>query len=288
MHRMKNIALVALCVTLGSSSLFAQKKGMGQVGPNNQQGTTVLRDFSYPNRVLPFVEVSEDDIYWFKEYITAIDLKQPSNQPLYFPIFPTRDRKNMTMVMMEAVMKDKTVQPYEDPYFESPLEVGKVEKMLFRIEKNVIEDFETGAEKEVIDTIRIRETQIIEYLVREERYFDKKRSVMESRIVAICPVALVQNRETYQFEKQQLFWLYFPDLRPILANSNVWNEGNSWQRMTYDEFFLKRLYTAEIKKVSNLQDRFVYDYNKSKRDQHLEAERIKEEYRNFEHDLWSY
>ncbi len=58
--------------------------------------------------------------------------------------------------------------------------------------------------------------------------------------------------------------------------------------MTMDEFFLKGLYTSVIKKESNMQDREILDYNTNKIDRLMESERIKEELRNFEHDLWNY
>lgn len=257
------------------------------IGPQNQQGTYVLRNDDYNNRVLPFVAVSEDDVYWKKEYKSVINLKVRKNQVLYYPTYPTQYRKSFAEVVIGAAKKSE-IKAYSDEYFADELSVDKLQKLLYRIEKTTTEDWDTGAEVEIIDTIQILSSDIIEILVREEKFFDKKRSVMDQRIIGMAPVALVQNRETLEWEKQILFWFYYPEARQLLANSKVYNEYNSFQNMSMDELFLKRLYTSTIIKESNLQDRSISDYNQTKRARLLEAERIKEELRNFEHDLWNY
>lgn len=258
------------------------------IGAKNQQGTYVLRNDDYNNRVLPFVAVDEDDIYWYKEYKSVINLKVKKNQVLYYPTNETRYRKNFAKVMFDAVLKDKTVTPYADEYFEDVMSPEKLEKKLFSIEKITRENWDTGLEEEFLDTTRVLPADIVEVVVREEKFFDKKRSVMDQRIIGMAPVALILNKETLEWEKQILFWFYYPQARQTLANAKVYNEYNAFQNMSMDELFLKRLYTSRFIKESNLQDRTIGDYNTSKRARLLEAERIKEELRNFEHDLWNY
>ncbi|MGB0871199.1 MAG: gliding motility protein GldN [Flavobacteriales bacterium] len=258
------------------------------IGPQNQQGTYVLRNDDYNNRVLPFVAVDEDDVYWYKEYKSVINLKVKKNQVLYYPTNETRYRKNFAKVMFDAILTDKTVTPYVDEYFEDVMSEEKLRKKLFSIEKINVTDWETGEDKEVMDTTRVLPADIVEVVVREEKFFDKKRSVMDQRIIGMAPVALIQNKETLEWEKQILFWFYYPQARQTLANAKVYNEYNAFQNMSMDELFLKRLYTSRFIKESNLQDRTIGDYNTSKRARLLEAERIKEELRNFEHDLWNY
>jgi gliding motility associated protien GldN len=135
----------------------------------------------------------------------------------------------------------------------------------------------------------VESRDVLEYLIKEDWFFDKQRSVMEVRILGICPVAYKENPATGQIEKEQLFWLWFPEARPLLANHEVFNRYNDAERRTFDEIFHKRMFTSYITKESNVYDRLVYDYKRySSMEQLLEAERIKEQIRNFEHDLWEY
>ncbi len=259
------------------------------VGPAIQQGTNIIRHYDYQNRTLKHQPVREDDVYWHKEYISAINLKLKNNQPLYFPTYPDLYRKSFVQHVFDAVIGSKTLQAYEDQYFTEKLSGEEVASRLYRIDTVEVEDWDTGAIVLQPDTINVLPSDIHEILIREERFFDKKRGVMDRRIIGICPVALVENVETGEFEKQQIFWFYYPAARPMLANANIWNSYNSAERMTMDEYFVKRLYTAVIKSESNLQNRSIFEYaNYRKLDQLLEAERIREELRNFEHDLWYY
>jgi len=284
------LVLGSLALSYGVNAQNTQDKRVYNpvIGPQNQQGTYVLRNDDYNNRVLPFVAVDEDDIYWYKEYKSVINLKVKKNQVLYYPTNETRYRKNFAKVMLDAVLKDKTVTAYADEYFEDVMSREKLEKKLFSIEKITRTNWETDLEEIFLDTTRVLPADIVEVVVREEKFFDKKRSVMDQRIIGMAPVALIQNKETFEWEKQILFWFYYPQARQTLANAKVYNEYNAFQNMSMDELFLKRLYTSRFIKESNLQDRTIGDYNTSKRARLLEAERIKEELRNFEHDLWNY
>ena len=84
-----------------------------------------------------------------------------------------------------------------------------------------------------------------------------------------------------------LFWIYFPDVRPLLAKSEVYNRFNDAARFTYDDLFWKRMFTSYIYKESNVFDRKIVDYAKGI-DQQLESDRIKNEISDFEQSLWSY
>lgn len=288
---MKNLKATVMGLFLAITGIASAQYNVLEYNPQPtvEDGRAYLIHEDYNNRVLEYPYVREDDVMWTKEYIQKIDLKQKINMPLYFPVNPTRDRMSLSDVLFNAVLNDKTIAAYDDEYFEEKLSVEQINKRLFSVDSIPSEDFETGEEIMLFDTLQIRSRDIIEYLVREERFFDKKRSVIDVRIIAMCPVAEYQNTETFQIEKRKLFWVYFPDARPVLANANVYNVFNNAERMTFDELFHKRMFSAIIQKETNLYDRAIYDYKTFRKiDQLLEAERIKEEIRNFESDLWEY
>jgi gliding motility associated protien GldN len=146
---------------------------------------------------------------------------------------------------------------------------------------------------------------ILAYDLKEDWFFDKERSVLDVRIIGIAPVVnwtagrgnpimYIEgengNAGFYNDEIKEtapLFWLYFPQLRPILARYFVYNEDNDAQWMSFDDFFWKRRFSSIIYKESNVFDRQVESYRYGI-DALIESEAITEEIRTLEHDMWNF
>lgn len=287
------IALTGLAL-IASSTLFAQTNVLEyNSNPTPLDGHAFKKHHDYQNRVLDYPFVREDDILWSKTYIQRIDLRQRKNHPLYYPQYPVKlgsgqVRMNMADNLLKAVVKDKSLTAYEDEYFDEVKSIEAINKLMFAIDTVEYEDIDTGELISELDTVKVESKDIKEFLIVEDRFFDKKRSVIDVRILGICPIAEIMNKETYEMEKVKLFWVWLPEARQILANSTVYNTNNSIERMTYDEFLHKRLFASVITKETNLYDRAIYEYKKNRMQQLLEADRIKNDIRNMESDLWEY
>jgi hypothetical protein len=88
-----------------------------------------------------------------------------------------------------------------------------------------------------------------------------------------------------------LFWVYYPDLRPTLANSKVYNPKNMGTgKMTWDELFQSRMFSSSIIKstLDNASNKNIRVYMKEPKLALLEGENIKEKIFNYEQDRWSY
>ena len=105
------------------------------------------------------------------------------------------------------------------------------------------------------------------------------------RILGICPVMIKErNGEEYS---EPLFWIYYPEARPVLAHAEVFNRFNDAARRSYDEIFMKRFFNSYIYKENNVYDRRISEYAQGL-DALLEAERIKNDLLDFEQSLWQY
>jgi gliding motility associated protien GldN len=142
------------------------------------------------------------------------------------------------------------------------------------------------------DTMWYVSKDIVQYKIKEDWFFDKERSVLDVRILAIAPV--VYDIETNEATGQKsikglkdLFWLYFPHCRFVLNNYFVYNDKNDAQWMSFDDVFWKRRFNSTIYKSSNVYDRKVDSYRTGV-DALMESEKIKEEIRTIEHDVWSF
>lgn len=89
------------------------------------------------------------------------------------------------------------------------------------------------------------------------------------------------------FDDQLAFWIYFPEARPLLATKAIANRKNDVTKLSYDDLFIKRMFSSYIVKESNVEDLRIKDYAQGI-DQLYESERIKKESMDYEHDLWSY
>lgn len=137
------------------------------------------------------------------------------------------------------------------------------------------------------DTNWFMSKDIVQYRLKEDWFFDKERSVLDVRILGICPVIYSKDENGEILGLRELFWVYFPHSRYILNNYFVYNEHNDAQWMSFDDFFWKRRFSSTIYKESNVFDRSVESY-RSGVDALMESERITEEIRDFEHDIWHF
>lgn len=128
---------------------------------------------------------------------------------------------------------------------------------------------------------------IVQYRVKEDWFFDNERSVLDVRIIGICPVVYQKDLDGNITGLKELMWLYFPECRYVFQNFFVQSRHNDSQRMSFDDLFWKRMFQSYIIKESNLYDRELNNYRAGV-DALLESEKIKEKIFTFEHDLWSF
>ena len=262
--------------------------------------------------------IREADVMWSRKIWREIDLRQKINHPIYYPQAKARgvntiDRKNLFDVIYHAAITpdeetNKTLRLYEagdygegDEFQGEPMSLDRIEAIMqgeadsIRVENEAGEDsLDLNGDyvyKEARGAGEKNTENIKKWLVKEHWFFDKQRSVMDVRIIGICPVYTVGQegkRDNEVGVEKQLFWVYFPEARKHLKNALAFNlVKNEAENKTYEDIFMKRMFSSTIIKEGNVMDREISDYMVGL-DALLEAERIKEEIFNFEHDLWEY
>ena len=254
--------------------------------------------YDYQNRILDFPFVREDDILWTKRYLTKVNLKERSNLPLYFPTTPVsmgrgKYRTSLAHLLIEKVKLGEITAYDETPedYFTVIKTPEEIKNELSRVDSMENEDFFTGEYVMEYDTINITAADARSFYILEDKFFDKKRSVLDSRIIGLALIANKENAETGDMEPEVLFWVWYPEVRQVLANNFLLVDNQKYvgtKHMTYDEFLTKRLYTSTIIKETNMFDRAIYEYKSTTMQQLLEADRIKNDIRYLESDLWEY
>jgi len=185
---------------------------------------------------------------------------------------------------VDGILSEGTiVEVFADDRFEIPLTPPQVRGYVEMVD--TLRDPDDPSIILLIDTISITSKDVKFWEVKSDWYFDKQRGEMKNRILGISPV--VENPRT--LDRYNLFWVWFPDARYALATNVAFNGHNNSSRLTYDQVFHLRFFDSVIFKEDNVYDRQIEEYKRSSTlDQLLEAERIKNNLRNLEAELWEY
>ncbi len=276
---------------------------------------------------LPYV--SEDDVIWGTRVTRDIYVDEPSNIPLKYPhsieyddhmedgsggltsltnnqVFSGIDaRKNLFQILFDAAWAGQ-INVYNSKmsrqYSEAELKGGgdKAGVLRYLREEAELVDYDDVSDDEYIEEGEEAEAILVltpfpayelkKYRIVEDWFFDKRRSKMEVRIISITPYVDYTNAETGEDDTASVGTYFYPEIRKLLVNHKIYNEQNMMDRMSFDEYFQRRLFNSTIVKESNVYDRSIDKYidADNKLAQLLEAERIKENIRTYEHNAWEY
>jgi gliding motility associated protien GldN len=230
----------------------------------------------------------EADAAWSKRYYRMVDLREKVNFPLYYPIKTnTQDgRKSFINIILDEI-KAGNITVYNALSF-APTTYNDIEKNMGGGEQHIQKPVGDGTTfKDTIVKGDAKRDMLQNLVLYEEWYFDKKLSKLDVRIIAIELLFLYTN-SLGEPDKKEVGWIKFDEIRDILAKYEVFSAKNDAQRISFDDFFMQRRFSSYMLGESNVyDDRKINDYLAGK-PALFEAERIKNELFNIEHDLWEY
>ena len=252
---------------------------------------------------IPYHHLREADMMWSKKMWRMLDLREKINHPLYFPTTKMDDRYSLIDLILYGVAQEGlVVYDVDDDEFTTPMTAAQIDvKFDVRADTTYVDDPETGETKPVIVQHDRTTSEVKRLLLKEVWYFDKQRAMLEVRIVGLCPIRMYEkaaalNQEAQAsdtteekvFSMKQVCWVYFPAVRPLLANHEVFNPNNDAERRTFDDVFFKRRFSSYIFKETNVYDNRLIDEYQHGLDALIESDKIKDFVFKFEHDLWEY
>lgn len=278
------LVLAAVMVGIAQTSSGQVLNSPPRDGIYDKKVTIEKKPITYP-------WVREADVVWRKRIWRVIDLREKINQAFYYPEVPHNDLRSLTQVMLDA-LKEGTITAYDasstTDEFLVPL---TYQEIMNRLERNDSATMQRSYPPydwyDTVISIKFNPGDVKRYRIKEDWFFDKQRSVMEVRILGLCPVRDNYDENGIFRAYDPLFWIYFPEARPVLAKAEVFNRNNSASRKTYDDIFWKRMFNSYIYKEDNVYDRRITDYATGI-DALMEAERIKNDLFMFEQNLWEY
>ena len=259
---------------------------------------------------LKYGYIDEKDILKSMVVWEIIDLNDRINQPFYQNSDGlVSQNKSLFQILYDAIIEGKITEVYDDEMFQTKLEPEAIKNRI-RFESlsdaGVEKINEQGAplsdeqKREYTDIYEVKSDNVKLIKIKGMWYIDKRDSQMKYRLLGIAamgqdPSAMGQvgpdgmpiaQDDTYI----DLFWIFYPNAREVLANSIVFNNRNLSSNISFDDILNARRFSSVIYKSGSGQGSGVIsDYIPNDADEQLEeSERIKDQILQMENDMWNY
>lgn len=231
-------------------------------------------------RMLSYPQLREADVFWKKRIWRIIDIREKMNLHFSYPQRP------LFTILIDNI-KEGNLDVYADEKFKSKLSEEDIVQQLSRIDTVTIIDPVDYTETLSVVESDLDPTEIKRFRVKEIWYFDQVRGEMNVRILGIAPLRDITDGMGNFLYEQPMFWMYYPHARKTLSKETAYMVGNDAAPISWDDIWEMRYFSSYIYKQSNVQDLRIKDYLGGV-DMLLEADKIKNEVFNYEHDLWTY
>ena len=242
---------------------------------------------------LPYEHLRWDDALFSEKVWRELDLHEKMNQVFRYEAQDDNGSQIFIDMLLKAVNSGE-VTAFADDRFSTPLSLDEISQL-------TVGSYDTVAKTDINDPTIIKEyvvtkasfdpKNVVKIRIKEEWVFDREASRMFVRILGIAPLKTQFLPNGQERGTTAMFWLYYPDLRPMLAKYEVYNPKNMGMgRMTWEELFESRMFSSYIVKstLDNPGNKNIRVYIKDPILALLEGDNIKERIFNYEQDLWSY
>ncbi len=301
MKNIKNIKLFIVISLLSATNTIAQTGS--NVDPNVGGAVTqivtdewkpslrvdgVIDREKHTNYLTTWQSIREADVLWKKRVWREIDTRQKQNFPFRYPGDEYSGGGMYIEILIHAIKKGD-ITAFADDRFSVPLTLEDVMNKLVPPPDTTEVENPDGSFSQVIVNKSFNPDDITKFRLKEDWIFDKNLGRMVVRIIGIAPYFDKKNDDGSFRASLPLFWLYYPELRKQNVQYEVYNPENDVFRITWDDFFEKRLFSSYVLK-STLDNPLQEDIMRTKKGIDIlnKGEEIKEKIFNMEHDMWVY
>lgn len=258
---------------------------------------------------LKYGYIEDKDILRSKVVWEIIDLNEKINQPFYYNSDGVvSSSKSLYQILLDGVNDGSIKEVYEDELFTRRLNLEEFQRRTrytvlsdAYIERiNAGEKVSEEEKKQYIDVYETKTENVKMLKIKGMWYIDRRDGQMKYRLLGIAamgkdPVSMALRGPNGELlsendELIDLFWIFYPSARELLANSIVFNSKNLSSDISFDDILNARRFSSVIYKSENGHGTgVIQDYIPNDADAQLEEnERIKEQILEMENDMWNY
>lgn len=282
------LSIVGLCSLMLVQSISAQETARERIARRQaeQQKNTV------PGLTTRAANMNLDqkqeigDAPWVREIYRYLDLSKDKNAALYFPEFPIGERMNLfTMTFKLLVAGDVEAFEYLPDGRELFIDEYKLKVKGFLDNQGILYREENG--KFIVEEFDIPSNEVQGYYIKEAWYFDITKSVVDTKILAICPILYRQDDFGVDTTRYPLFWIPYENIRPYALRMPIMTSNlNNAQNQTIDDYFRKRSYDGEIYKTTNMRNQSLAQLYPTDSLMKKEQRKIEDQLVQFNKNLW--
>ncbi|MEO5564692.1 MAG: gliding motility protein GldN [Chitinophagaceae bacterium] len=242
---------------------------------------------------LPYEYLRWDDALFAEKVWRELDLREKMNQTFRYEANDDNGSQLFINMLLKSVSSGQ-VTAFADDRFSTPMTTAEITNLTVgradTVPRTDINDINKIVEY-VVTRASFDAKSVVKLRIKEEWVFDRESSRLFCRILGIAPLKTEYLPNGQERGSSVMFWVYYPDLRPMLAKAEVYNPKNMGQsRLTWEELFESRMFSSYIVKstIDNSANKNIKVYIKDPILALLEGENIKEKIFNYEQDLWSY
>lgn len=232
--------------------------------------------FAYP-------EVNKKNIRFYKRVWRDIDLKDEKNAILAVP------GNSLIEVVMKAIEKGRlSLYSPDDDSFKGRL---SAQEGMARFADSVLVPIFDGEGNQIDSKMALNEfdpSRVTKFRVKEDIFFDKQRSRLETRIIGVAPLMNITTSAELaeSVGATPAFWLYFPQLRYSLVQVDISDPDKGLYEMSMDDFFVQNKFASTIVRESS--PGMLQNLKETESGgQQLDGKKVEEKLDEYKKKLWS-
>ena len=284
------ISSVAFGQTTDPSSNTNSFKAVNDTWQPSLRKDGVIDRVPHNHYLTPWQPIREADVLWKKRVWREIDTRQKQNYAFRYPGDEYSGGGMYIEILLNAIKTGK-VTAFTGERFTQPVDYDKImEQLTGGKDTSYVEDPITNQIQMIITDKQFDPDNVTKFRIKEDWIFDRVLGRMVVRIIGVAPYLDKYSPESGIYQgSYPMFWIHYEELREANVKYEVYNPENDLFRMTWDDFFEKRMFSSFVVKstINNPLQNSIKSY-KDGIYRLYESENIKETLFNKEHDLWVY
>lgn len=287
----RNILITAMAsvLTLGATAAMAQPQTRAKQATSSQQsGLSPRARLMYPTA--PDIP---DDVIWRRDLYREIRLDSAANSGLYYPVEPVDRQLNLFTYLFKLALNGYIpVYEYRLDGLASFGDSARVDIKTLLDDQQIPYEQKNGRLR--VDNSDIPSADVKLFYLKECAYYDHTNAQFRRKVVALCPVVVLDDEFGGMPSRRPLFWVRYADVEPYLNRQTVTaSPANDAATMTLEDFFTLHCYRGAVYKTGQRTGQQIPQFgdtadNDRQQEALRQARQIDEEIRAFEQRVFGH